>query len=192
MKEHAGKVVHLAGRIVNALLIVLCVLLCLLVIVNVAVQKHGSGKLPMFLGWGHALVQTGSMEPEIHAGALILVHRQDSYAVGDIVCYQDNRGNVVTHRLVALADGFMEAQGDANNTADELVPTDRIYGRVVVSSLAAGRTVIWIKSNITSVLLAAVILITGIYVGKKIFRMNTGNKRECGENPENAQKGGGD
>lgn len=192
MKKQTRKIVYFACRIVETLFIVLCVLLCSMVVANVAVKKHGRGKLPMVLGWGQALVLTGSMEPEIRAGSLILVHRQDSYAVGDVVCYLDSNGNVVTHRLVALEGGFMEAQGDANNTADELVPTDHIYGRVVASSLAAGCTVSWIKSNIMFVLPVAVILFAGIYLVKQIFRMNTRNKRKCGENPGNGQKGGGD
>ncbi|MBE6968385.1 MAG: signal peptidase I [Ruminococcaceae bacterium] len=86
--------------------------------------------LPMPMGYGAAIVLTGSMEPTIMEDDLILVAKKPVYAVGDIVVYQS--GNIlVVHRIVDIADGLITTRGDANQADDAPVEASAIKGKVI-------------------------------------------------------------
>ena len=88
--------------------------------------------LPMPLGFGAAVVLTGSMEPTIMADDLILVRESDDLQVGDVVVYQS--GNIlVVHRIVEVGADTVTTQGDANNAADAPVRKEMIKGEVIAS-----------------------------------------------------------
>ena len=76
--------------------------------------------LPMPFGFGTAMVLSGSMEPAIYVDDLILVAQRETYGVGDVVVYQSG-DSLVVHRIIAMEDGLVTTQGDANNTPDEPV-----------------------------------------------------------------------
>jgi signal peptidase len=68
-------------------------------------------------------VLSGSMEPEYHVGALVLINTNasaENLSVGDVVTYQLNEESVVTHRVVSVntvAQTF-RTKGDANDIED--------------------------------------------------------------------------
>jgi signal peptidase I len=85
---------------------------------------------PQFLGGPTAvvLVSGTSMEPSLHTGDLVLVHRRPSYRVGDVVAYRVPRGNVgegqvVIHRIIggSAESGFV-VRGDNRGTDDQWRP----------------------------------------------------------------------
>jgi signal peptidase I len=85
---------------------------------------------PQFLGGPTAvvLVSGTSMEPSLHTGDLVLVHRRDSYRIGDVVAYRVPDGHVgerrvVIHRIVggSAAKGFV-MRGDNRGTDDQWRP----------------------------------------------------------------------
>ena len=76
------------------------------------------------------MVLTGSMEPNISAGSLIIIHEKDDYELGDIVAYIDETGRSVTHRIVVIADDTIVTRGDANNVADTPFDKSQIIGCV--------------------------------------------------------------
>ena len=123
---------------VVTVLLVLAVLLCLYVAIQVLSNGYVSfGGCMMFR------VVTGSMEPTIPTGALLVSQQTDiaSIRVNDIVCFktQDAQmwGKVITHRVVEVlkgADGsiLLRTQGDANLVADGyFVDRDNIIGKVI-------------------------------------------------------------
>lgn len=85
---------------------------------------------PQFLGGPTAvvLVSGTSMEPSLHTGDLVLVHRRPSYRVGDVVAYRVPRGNVgegqvVIHRIVGgTAESGFVVRGDNRGTDDQWRP----------------------------------------------------------------------
>lgn len=90
------------------------------------------------VSWGGSMnylrIRGTSMEPLIEAGDLVMVRRQDSYEVGDIVAYRSDMGGaVVLHRIVAtLSDGYL-LQGDNNTFVDRDQPTRAdVLGRKVL------------------------------------------------------------
>lgn len=120
-------------------LYVLIFIAALLVTGSLVTQKLNGEQAPMVLGWGVARVLTGSMEPEIPVGALIVIKEQDSYGVGDVVTYENARGNSITHKIVAVEGDEIVTRGVANNAADEPFDASQIRGRVVFVVPAGGK-----------------------------------------------------
>ena len=108
--------------------------------------KLSGDPLPEFLGWSQAVVMSGSMEPEIPVGALVLIREQSSYTSGDVVVYEDDAGNLITHRLLRMEDGKAVTKGDANNVEDEPIETEQILGKVRAVLPGAGDTVLFFRT----------------------------------------------
>lgn len=119
-------------------LLVLSVLLCLYVVIQVLSRGYVNiGGFMLFR------VVTGSMEPTIPVGALLITHEVDISTVelGDIICFRTQEaaiwGKIVTHRVVDImenVDGslLLATQGDANVVADGyFVTQSNFVGKVV-------------------------------------------------------------
>ena len=125
---------YLLSSVVLALAISLCL--------AVSVQVMSKGYVSVG-GYSVFRVVTGSMEPEIPTGAVLLSKRAEigEIAVGDVVCYRTRvaeiSGSIVTHRVVSVhTDGngavYLEARGDANVSSDPYyVDAANLVGRVV-------------------------------------------------------------
>jgi signal peptidase len=90
-------------------------------------------------GWQVDTVLSGSMEPAIPTGS-ILVSRtvaSDSIIVGDIITFSGSgRDRFITHRVTAIdrTNGLVfTTKGDANNAEDPFtVPAENVVGKVLV------------------------------------------------------------
>lgn len=82
------------------------------------------------------IVQSGSMEPNIMTGALIVVKPQEQYDIGDVIMFSSRHGKVpTTHRIVDInreGDSVsFTTKGDANEEADaEMVALRDVIGVV--------------------------------------------------------------
>ena len=91
-------------------------------------------------GYDVRIVQSGSMEPAIGTGSVVVIRSQERYAVGDVVTFAGSSrdGLPTTHRIIAdtVQNGELAyiTQGDANESADiEPVRLTNILGVVVLS-----------------------------------------------------------
>jgi signal peptidase I len=98
------------------------------------------------------VVQSGSMEPTISTGSLVLVERVDAphIKVGDIMTVERPDHTRVTHRVVAIERNGMTAlltmKGDANEDPDPVpVPVQYAY-RLVAQVPVVGRAVGWLAT----------------------------------------------
>lgn len=119
-------------------LLVLAVALCLYAAIQVL--SHGYVNLGGFMMFR---VVTGSMEPTIPVGALLLTRQVDieSIRVDDIICFRTQVseiwGKIVTHRVVGITQSefgglLLETKGDANLVADGyFVDQMNFVGKVV-------------------------------------------------------------
>lgn len=105
----------------------------------------GRNALPMPLGFGIAVVVSGSMEPELSINDLIVVTPNDSYEVGDVVVFSTG-GSLVVHRIIETDGETVTTQGDANNTADDPISVRDIKGKVAFAIPFAGVAVDFVKS----------------------------------------------
>lgn len=72
---------------------------------------------PMPFGIGFANVVSGSMEPVLKKGTLLLVRKKADAETGDIVVYQ-SEGNLIVHRIIFTEGDQVITKGDANETED--------------------------------------------------------------------------
>jgi signal peptidase len=82
------------------------------------------------------VVLSGSMEPTIKTGGIIVARPASEYHVGDIITFgKDTKTEVpITHRIVSEKDGAFITRGDANDIADtHLVQRRDIIGKVFFS-----------------------------------------------------------
>lgn len=114
-------------------------------------------QLPTPFGFGAAVVLSGSMEPELSTGDLIIVKETDDFEVNDVVVYQDGIGLVV-HRIVDIEGDTVITKGDANNAADQPIDRTAVKGTVSFSVPFAGNIVTFLKSKIGTVCIIIAII----------------------------------
>lgn len=117
-----------------------------LCVVALTVALSALAALPAVDGRAMA-VTSGSMEPGIAVGSLLVVRAVDPEAVrpGDVLTYQGHsRQGLTTHRVLSkrYVQGVLhfQTQGDANASPDvDLTPADAVLGRAVLDLPHAGR-----------------------------------------------------
>lgn len=103
--------------------------------------------VPMVGGYSALIVLTGSMEPTIKAGEVIIIHEQDEYEIGDILTYRD--GNIlVTHRIVNKTDTTYTTRGDANNTNDPAILKSTAVGKTIFHIPYIGSAILFVQTPI--------------------------------------------
>lgn len=96
-----------------------------------------SSALPIPGGWKTFVVQSGSMEPAIKTGGIVVVKPMTAYGVGDIITFgpRSKTKPPTTHRIIEVKDdGNFVTKGDANNGEDmRTVSRYEVIGRVLFS-----------------------------------------------------------
>lgn len=123
--------------------------------------QHLTGNaVPMPFGVGASVVLSGSMEPALSVGDLLIFTEEENYEVGDVVVYQSGRTSVV-HRIVSLEDQTVTTRGDANNTADAPFDVSLLKGRVVLVLPLIGYLILALKTPVGTLLtIGAAVLLT--------------------------------
>jgi signal peptidase len=123
---------------------------------------------PRLAGWRSQVVLTGSMQPRIHPGDLVLAApaARGQLKPGRIVLFQDpvRPGRTIVHRLVRYDDnGNLVTKGDANPSEDSTpVAPSAVLGMPRLRVPYIGRPVVWIHEKDTgSLLLASAVLCLG-------------------------------
>lgn len=94
-----------------------------------------------------AIVVSGSMEPTIQTGSLLLVDKKDKdIEVGDIIAYK-NHEMEVSHRVVDVTSNGYVTKGDNNDNVDFYqVRESDLIGTVMFSVPKLGYVLDWVKS----------------------------------------------
>ena len=160
MKKSIGAVTRIALLVIVAVIIGINIYS-----LNAARIAGNTGPMPF--GIGAAVVLSGSMEPEISVGDLLIVVEKDEYYVNDVVVYQDGRMSV-THRIISVSGDEIITRGDANNTEDSPITRDMIKGRVVLTIPLVGHLVNLIKTPVGTL----------VFLGLAIWLMERSFRRE--------------
>jgi signal peptidase I len=111
------------------------------------------------------VVMSGSMEPSIRTGSVVVVQPKTDYQKGDVITFRDVAGSrsTVTHRIFEAKDGSFLTKGDANNAPDSAeINKGQILGRVAFVIPFIGYPVSFAKTQrglIILVVIPAVIII---------------------------------
>lgn len=90
-------------------------------------------------GWVHSIVYSGSMEPAINVGGIVIIRPvdTDTVRVGDVITFkvEGNDDLMITHRVVEVTNNGIENQfltkGDANEGNDIApVSSEDVVGKV--------------------------------------------------------------
>lgn len=97
-------------------------------------KQNKTGELFFPLGYRPVVILSGSMEDELHTGAIVVVEETKTVQEGDIVFFIAEDGGLVIHRYVDTDEnGNMITKGD-NNPKEDLEPVtkERLQGKVVM------------------------------------------------------------
>lgn len=79
----------------------------------------------------YAYIRSGSMEPVLHVGAIVIVNPYAELKEGDIAMYNVNSSNIV-HRIVSIDGDKYIFKGDNVSQPDlQPIPKDNVIGKVV-------------------------------------------------------------
>lgn len=182
-------------KIWNITGLVLCVVLIPILLINVTlIIKSFANKdeVPKIGGYCPLIVLTGSMEPEISSGDLIIVKQIDSSEVkeNDIIAFFDPDGNgqsILTHRVVNVTEedgktAFI-TKGDANNSEDrQPVPSDQLVGGYVLRIPGMGNIAMFMQTTaglIVCVVLPLIILVGFDFIRRRQFEKTSRQDTEA-------------
>lgn len=163
------RILKLFGRILSYCLTGLLALLLIYNLIHIGVRIFTGEKNGTILGYTSAVVVTGSMEPNISVNDLVIIHKEDEYAVRDVITYVSQNNNLVTHRIIEITEEGFVTQGDANNTIDIESPIrlENVVGKVVFTIPAVGAAIDMIQTPLGMmclVLVCFVLLVWPMYV----------------------------
>jgi len=122
--------------------------------------------LTSVLGYGILEVASGSMEPTIHTGDIIIINTNENYFdIDDIITFYDKEGSFVTHRIISKdEDGNFITKGDMNNTDDGIVRPNQVVGKCIYRLGSAGNLIKTLKSPLVMVMIFIVGVLICIYI----------------------------
>ena len=129
-------------------------------------------------GFRSYLVQSGSMEPSIMTGDIIVINRQKQYFNNDVITFKDSQERVITHRIVDINQDKISTKGDANRTSDpETINQNMVLGKVIVVISKLGYVVSFTKTLPGVILLIVIPCL--ILMGDEIIKVikNLTNKK---------------
>lgn len=135
---------HIKNIVYGLLIVVLCIFALMVVISNIDTPL----KVRLYA------VQSGSMEPALHTGSVVLTKEFPDYKIGDIITYQNSEVAKipVTHRIYRIKDTpegkAYISKGDANNVDDKApIIKSQILGKVIFTLPLFGYVVQFSKTQ---------------------------------------------
>jgi len=142
-------------------------------------------------------VLSGSMEPKIHTGSIVIIKPISNYKVGDVITFGPNTKTEVptTHRITDMkavsGEIFYKTKGDANNAEDgKEVSEKEVIGKVYLSIPFLGYAINFLKKPFGLMLVIVIPAVIIVYdeiqkIGREFKKMRTKKKEILIEEPKN-------
>lgn len=135
-------------------------------------------KTPSFLGIKTYVIISGSMEPNIDIGDIVIVKEEKNLQVGDVISYRKGQ-SVITHRIVNITEENGEKEyktkGDNNNTEDsEIIFNNNIEGKVIRVVPKLGKVALLLKNKI---IIIVILIILYMYISSNYKKNKKINSR---------------
>jgi signal peptidase I len=129
--------------------------------------------VPLLIGWHSYVIQSGSMEPRLQVGDVVIASPNPSAddLLGRVAVFTDpDNGKTKTHRVTAInADGTLQTKGDNNPTADpQPLPEANVQGMARLLVRWVGLPLMWFADGQWGwlALLATSLLLAGAAVAR--------------------------
>lgn len=149
-------------RIIPTAILNIFLVICILLLLYSAVTKENGFAIGSYKLVG---VLSGSMEPEIGTGSLVVAHSvsKNELMVGDVIVYEpmEERNVLVTHRIISINsnDNSFTTKGDASDNPDrDSVYYGQVVGKVVLSIPFLGHLAGFLKTSFGIVVIDIFIL----------------------------------
>jgi signal peptidase len=139
-----------------------------------------AGTVPALAGYHPLIVMSGSMEPKIRTGDLVLVRSIPPLEgrVGDVVTFRNpsHPSRLLTHRVRHIAPAGnavrFTTKGDRNGTVEHwTVSRNRLISRVAVRLPAMGYVMFWLNTPLSRIgLIVVPALVLGSLELRKLWR----------------------
>ena len=167
--------------------VVLFVILIFFILLNILSMNNKS-----LFGFRIYRVISGSMQPALQIGDVIIIKKANNYAEKDIITY-DNGLTTITHRIKSIDGDEIITEGDANDAPDKPITKDRILGKYffristfsVFSIMLTGKTIYLIM---VLVLFAILLFAIGDRVTRNLEYRRTNFKKVIKEKENKEQK----
>lgn len=134
-----SKIINILIGIKNTFFAVILTLFAVVLVFTMV--SRVSGKAPSLMGYSVYRISSGSMEPTLKIGEVILSKECDvtSLKVGDIITYEGEAGEfkdkIVTHRVVRepyyeSGNYYLVTKGDDNPADDTPISGDQVLGKM--------------------------------------------------------------
>lgn len=162
-------------NIISNLLIIFIILIILNICYSKIILKEDLIKI---FGKSFLIITSGSMEPEISSGELIVISKEKQYLKDDIVTYIDKDNSFVTHRIVNINENDFISKGDFNDVVDDLNSNLNIKGKVIYHSKIWGFFVLYILKPLVIIYIILFCFINICYWQKNKVKYEKQNKVE--------------
>ena len=157
---------------------ILTPILLIIVLLNLYIifQKitHPNQIVTIF-GYKTYIVSSGSMEPFLQVGDIILVDKVESandISTNDIITFSQEQGKDITHRVIEIKEvngnRLFITKGDNNNSADSNeVEFGRVRGKYSGKIDGIGKFILNVKTSFGAIIFVIVIFIIYYWMGKR-------------------------
>lgn len=136
--------------------ILLSIIISIILSLAIYYGVNANGLTTKLYGYTTLIVSSGSMQPELMVGDVIIIKEFDSYNKNDIITFNVDNQYLVTHRIIEKNENHYITKGDNNNSADDnIVLEEQIEGKLIHNS----KVLKFIYSNWILVILAIVVLL---------------------------------
>lgn len=130
-------------KVIKGIVNVLCWILVVIIVLTVALSliTRINGETPSVFGYSIFRVSSGSMEPELMVGDIILdkaVENPENLKVGDVITFKSNDYGdmLVTHKVIKAPYEeneklMLQTKGIANDLADKPISVDNVKGIMI-------------------------------------------------------------
>ncbi len=121
-------------------------------------------KTPNLLGYKNFIELTGSMEPTLNVGDIIITKETKEIKENDIISFRE-KNSVITHRVFEIykenGKEYYITKGDANSDTDsELLDKENIEGKYCFKIPFIGKIILFFQKPVGLIILFAIFLTT--------------------------------
>lgn len=160
---------------------ILCLILIFFILLNIFSMNNKS-----LFGFRIYRVISGSMQPALQIGDVIIVKKSNNYSERDIITYS-NGLTTITHRIIAINNDEVITKGDANEVDDKPINKEQIVGKFFRISNFSLFSIILSKNVIYLIMIFLLVLIFLLVIGDRIIknlRYQSNNVKKLKKNKE--------